>query len=424
MTIRGDQHIDEWMEVAVDYLDGRVDAATKAAVEEHLVACPKCAERLRSQQTAVHVLQDALLYDPPEDLEYRTLGELVFPSPGGKPVYEPSGPAELPRGSRLARRLRPWVPVGVAVAALLMAVVGYGIVRSGADQAVTGADVAGTFSTEAKATDTPEARTDGLSAVPSTTTAEGAATSVAETAPSTTAAVTAVAMTADRKKMIKELESAQAPTYVAFMAQEATVPSDSQATQTTGTPDTTAPATGTETTSAGGTESTVTETSAAGSGADTAPRLSLAVTPEQAAEVVSQMAEFSGLEPLDESLWLDGPTYAVYLPRIDAEELVDLVRSIGASIGLLVVMRDGPPGYAMKAVAKLMEHKKFFPILEAARAPQPATWGFSFTTSTLVDASGAPAGGTGTGETSSTTLPDQSGDHVLLVIYVQRGAEQ
>lgn len=393
MTIRGDQHVDDWIEAAVDYLDGQVDAATKAAVESHLAGCPDCANRLRAQQGVVRFLQQTVLDEAPEDLEYRTLGELVFPSPGGKPVFEPPAPVERRRSSRLARRLRPWIPVSVAVVALLAAVAGYGIMRSGADQ--TGNDVAGTFGTRAEATagifEASTDATDGQLATPATAAAVDTAPSTTEITPSTTA-VAAVTITADRRTMIRQLEAAQAPTYVAFQAQEVTPASDVS-----------------------------TETVSIDSG-DEPPLAPLAVTAEQAGDVMSQIAEFSGLEPLDESLWLGGPTYAVYLPRIDAEELVDLVRSIGASCGLLVVVRGGPPERAKDVVTKLMEHKKRFPILEAARAPQPATWGFSFTTSTLVDDSGSPDDTERAGETSSTTMPDQSGDHILLVIYVQQGA--
>jgi hypothetical protein len=394
MTIRGDQHVDDWIEVAVDYLDGQVDAATKAAVESHLAGCPDCANRLKAQQGVVRFLQQTVLDEAPEDLEYRTLGELVFPSPGGKPVFEPPASVERPRSSRLARRLRPWIPVSVAVVALLAAVTGYGIMRSGADQ--TSSDVAGTFSTKTEATaESSEASADatgGRLATPATTTAVGTAPSTTKTTTPTTTAVAAVSITADRRTMIRQLEAAQAPTYVAFQAQEVTPASDVS-----------------------------TETTSVDSG-DEPLMAPLAVTAEQASEVVSQIAEFSGLEPLDESLWLGGPTYAVYLPRIDAEELVDLVRSIGASCGLLVVVRGGPPERAKDVATKLMEHKKRFPILEAARAPQPATWGFSFTTSTLADDPGSPDDTQQTGETSSTTMPDQSGDHILLVIYVQQGS--
>lgn len=394
MTIRGDQHIDDWLEVAVDYLDGQVDEATKAAVEHHLAACSGCADRLRAQQGVVRFMQRTPLDDPPEDLEYRTLGELVFPSPGGEPAFRLPTPAERRPRRSLARRLQPWIPVSVAVVALLVAVAGYGIARSGADR--TSTEVAGTFGARSEATaSVSETSTDAggeQSATPATAVTAGATPTVTEMTPSTTAAVTEVTITADRRTMIRQLETAQAPTFVAFQAQEATPASDVS-------------------TSANGVDS-----------GGEPPAEAPGVTPEQAGEVVAQIAEFSGLEPLDESLWLGGPTYAVYLPRIDAEELVDLVRSIGASCGLVVVLRGGPPERVKDMMGKLMEHKKRFPILEAARAPQPATWGFSFTTSTLPDGPGETGDTTSSGQSSSTTLPDQSGDHVLLIIYVQQGA--
>ncbi len=44
-------------------------------------AVPSAPSRLRRQQYVVTVLQEAVLADPPEDLEYRSIGELIFPSP-------------------------------------------------------------------------------------------------------------------------------------------------------------------------------------------------------------------------------------------------------------------------------------------------------------------------------------------------------
>jgi len=144
----------------------------------------------------------------------------------------------------------------------------------------------------------------------------------------------------------------------------------------------------------------------------------VAVSAEQAADVAGQLAQFSGLQPLDRQLWLDGPTYAAYLPRIDCEELVDLVRSIGTSLGLTVMLKFDPPEQAGERVARLLAAKARFPVLEASRAPQPAIWGFNFTTSTLAPETGGPETG---GQATTTTLPDEGGKHILLIIYIQQG---
>jgi len=134
---RGDQHVDDWPEFAVDYLDGQLDQETRMAVERHLSTCPDCTARLHRQQSVVKLLQETPLYDPPEDLEYRAIGELVFPSPGGQPVGRPAELDKPYRTPKWQRTLRTWLPASVAVVALLAAVVGYGIARSG-----SGAEVA------------------------------------------------------------------------------------------------------------------------------------------------------------------------------------------------------------------------------------------------------------------------------------------
>ena len=104
MMIRGDQHVDDWAEVAVDYLDGRLDPETRLAVESHLAGCPDCAARLRRQQSVVRFLQETALDDPPEDLEYRAIGEMVFPSPGGQPLARPGAVQKLARTPAVVSR--------------------------------------------------------------------------------------------------------------------------------------------------------------------------------------------------------------------------------------------------------------------------------------------------------------------------------
>src|SRR5512137_2012455 len=110
MMIRGDQHVDDWADVAVDYLDGRLDPDTRLAVESHLAACPDCTARLRQQQSVVRILQETPLYDPPEDLEYLSIGELVFPSPGGQPLAPPVEAKKPSRAPRWYRTIRAWIP--------------------------------------------------------------------------------------------------------------------------------------------------------------------------------------------------------------------------------------------------------------------------------------------------------------------------
>jgi anti-sigma factor RsiW len=394
MTFREDQHVDDWAEVAVDYLDGRLDQQTRMAVERHLSGCPDCAARLRRQQAIVNFVQRTPLHDPPQDLEDRALGELLFPSARGRQLETARRrPAARPSWQRT---LRAWLPATVAVVALLAAVVGYGLARSASDlssksEQAADSRVASTAAAGSSAPETelPEATLAGAlttaAAAGATSTTAGATTSTALGAePSTTAAPVTVTATQDRKAMIRELENAQAPTYVSFRA-----PADKGATATDET---------SATTTTVGPETTT----------------SVTISATQVDDAASQITRFTGLEPVDESLWLGGPTFAAFLPREDAEELVDLVRAIGASLGLVVTLEGGPPAESKQSATRLLEQKSRFPILEAHRAPQPATWGYEFTTSTLVPPSEPAQPGT------TAVPPDDAGTHVLLLLWIQK----
>jgi anti-sigma factor RsiW len=407
MMIRGDQHVDDWTEVAVDYLDGQLDQDTRLAVEAHLSGCPECAARLREQQYVVRFLQESVLDDPPQDLEYRSIGELVFPSPGGETVSRPveiKKPAPAPRWYR---ELRAWAIPVVAFIALIGAVVGYGIARSGSDaNLVTSADRAvGASPTAAASATTAAASSEaGLAgAVQTMTTAAGATTTTAllTAAPSTDATFSTLAATQDPKAMVRALETAQAPTFVSFRTAVATPPVDDQGTTGTGAP--------TDTTGAGLTETTVPGAPTTAGAPDTTVAAGAATTTggtvsaEQANALLNEIKQFTGLEPVDQSLWLGGPTFAAFLPREDAAELVDLVRSISSSFGLAVSLEGTPPAQVQEASARLLEHKGSFPVLAAHRALQPSTWSYDFTTSTL----GSPK-----------SLPDEAGTHVIVVIWI------
>ena len=404
MMIRGDQHVDDWAEIGVDYLDGQLDQDTRVAVESHLAGCPECAARLRKQQSVVRFLQETPLYDPPEDLEYRAIGEMVFPSPGGQPLAHPIEVAKASRTPGWYRTLRAWIPATIAVVALLAAVIGYGIARSGsgADTAANSDRLAGGLTTIAASATTaaPEATMAGAGAA-MTSAGATSTTALAAGPPATDAAPVTVAATQDRKTMIRTLESASAPAYVSFRAPVAAPGGQDKGTTTSAAAGTDTTAAGTQTTAGGATETT------AGAPADTMTLPT--VSQDQAVSIVEQITGFTGLLPLDESLWLDGPTFAAFLPREDAEELVDLVRSIGVSLGLVVRLEGGPPATAKSSSERLLEHKKFFPVLAAHRALQPATWGYDFTTATMV---------AGSGEQSGTPMPDEAGTHVIVVIWI------
>jgi len=408
MMIRGDQHVDDWAEIAVDYLDGRLDDDTRLSVEAHLADCPECAARLHQQQYVVTVLQEAALVDPPEDLEYRSIGELIFPSPGAEPLILAPEDRKTHGTPRWYRTVRAWIPATVAVCALLAAVVGYGIARSNSGGEVA-SDTLRVATTTAGATTTAAALGEASPAGSGQTveTAAGAVTTttaVAGAADTTVQAANTFPPTEDPKAMVSALESAQAPTYVAFRT-AAISPDDIATTGTTST-ETTVGATDTTAAPTGTTAAPVsTETTAAAPPSTVDQGL---LNAEQVAALINQIKEFTGLDPVDRTLWISGPTFAVYLPRKDAAELVDLIRSVGASFGLTVSLDGAPPSQAVSTCAKLMEKKSSFPILEAVRALQPSTWNYDFTTSTLGE-EGSP---------STKSLPDADGSHVVVVIWI------
>lgn len=416
--IRGDQHVDEWAGVAVDYLDGRLDGSTKSAVEAHLSGCPDCAARMRKQQYVVRLLHEAALDDPPQDLEYRSIGELVFPSPGGQPLSRPmvKRPAPTPRWYR---GLRAWAIPTVAVIALIGAVVAYGIVRSGPGAQVatdsSRAAVSTTIAASAATTATTAAPAFGASATVAgaelTVTTAGATTTsaLAGAPPATDTQISTLAATQDPKAMVQALQTAQAPTFVSFQTAVAAPAAGAQGPTPTGS--------ATETTTLGATDTTGagTPTTAGGSGDTPPPTGNVTmgtVSADQAAGLLNEIKEFTGLEPLDRSLWLGGPTFAVFLPRADAAKLVDMVRSIGSTFSLIVTLDGAPPLRGQQTLARLLEHKSTFPVLAAHRALQPSIVNYDFTTSTL--GYGEANGQTG----STTTLPDEAGTHVVVVILI------
>ncbi len=383
-------HVDDWAEMAVDYLDGRLTPEVKAAVQSHIQECPGCAARLHTQHSVVALLQETYLDDTPVDLEDRVLGEILFPS---QPVSTPRVEERKGWSVTWNKRIRPWLPATIAVVALLAAITGYGVVRSSdndlsTEGVTTSQNVAAATDQAAETAARKETTTVGATdttAAAATTTAAPAGTT------ETTAAVAAAGapepvVIVDRKTMAVELRDAQAPAFLTFMA-AAPEQSDGSGSGEAGT---------TVTESAGETSTTGSE----------------AVSAEQAEDVASQITTFTGLEPLDASLWLGGPTFAAYLPRNDAEQLVDLVRSIGASVGLVVGLIVGQPAGTAYAGARLLEHKDELCELLADRSLKPSVVNWSFTTSTLPP-SESEQNGTGG------MAPDEAGTHVLVVIYVQ-----
>jgi hypothetical protein len=397
-------HIDNWEDLVIDYLDDALDGATKAAVDAHLTSCASCAARLGVQRTVCAVLNQTALEEPPSDLEDRVLGEIMFPSKAAATVR--AAAAERSRRQDMWRkRFRPWIPATVALVALFAVAISIAVLRGG-----TAADLAATTTAAASVAmnETARAADDtGAEAMPTTaapaTTVTVAATGAGQTypyateetvpaggtqppgvgsgAPTTTAAPTTTMATfgaqemtttskalmiQDKKQMITELKTASAPVYFVF-------------------------------------EATATKTS------DGTTR------EEFASDLANQITMLTGLQPVGGDLALGAATFAAYVPREDATALVELLESIGASLGLTVGLAWEPVGSGIDLsqhdyASALRAHAAQFPELDAQKKP-PSVSIYTFTTSTLVAYDDA--------ETPSDWLaPDEAGTHVLVVIYL------
>lgn len=367
-------HVDDWVELAVDFVDGRLDPQTTAAIERHLDECPACAGRLRTQETVAGLLHAFPQEDPPFRLEDQVLDEVFAAT---RPTYASSHDRtqEPSRWSLVwRRRLRPWIPATIGVAAVFLAIIGYGLLRPGGSDLAREAAIPASYSEARTMTDGEEAAAElpaGTPAIPTTaapmttTAAAEVTTTTAETdipaepPENTTAVAMMAAGTQDRGAMIVNLEEAAAPAYFVFDA-------------------------------------------AALADEDSALK--------SAASVAEQIVALTGLQPLHDPLALDGPTFAAFVPRNDAAQLVDLLRSIGASAQIPVFMDVRPPDAAAEATTRLFAHKGDLPTLSARRI-QPGVAGWTYTTSTMAKS------GEGTADTGQ-VLPDEAGTHVLVVIYI------
>lgn len=52
-----------------DYLEGVLPAETRAAIDEHVAGCPKCAAFIESYQATPRIVRNATRIDLPDDLQ-------------------------------------------------------------------------------------------------------------------------------------------------------------------------------------------------------------------------------------------------------------------------------------------------------------------------------------------------------------------
>jgi hypothetical protein len=401
-------HVDAWEELAIDYLDGRLDPRTKTAIDQHLADCPACASRLQLQRVVIECIQALPLNDAPTDLGDAVVSEALFPSRQARPIRDIGLERPAKWSDSWQRRRRSWIPASAIVAAVLVALVGFAVLRSSAGSmdgagstTVVAADTTGEGTNAGSpmldagvaGVEAQIASTEGAAFPDGTATTVASATTMAESVgdmPTIKAAGTPIQ---DRTGMIAEMIAiTDSPAYFVFESEPVTI-QDGRPEEGAGggTPD-----------SAPSAPTTI-PSPITGAG-DTF------VTVEQAQNIAFQITALTELQPLDEGLAFSRPTFAAYVPKDQAPQFIDLLRSIAASEGLVVELDMGPGQPVMEWSNLLLERKTPLVALSAKRTPAPAVSSWSFTTSTLQppvsDTSSAP-------ETT-----DDAGAYVLVVILV------
>jgi anti-sigma factor RsiW len=59
------------VELLMDYLEGVIPADVRAALDEHVAGCPRCAAFVESYRAMPRILRDATAADLPADLEQK-----------------------------------------------------------------------------------------------------------------------------------------------------------------------------------------------------------------------------------------------------------------------------------------------------------------------------------------------------------------
>jgi hypothetical protein len=102
-----------------EYLDPAEDAIPRAAIAEHLTACPECTEHLRELEIVTAMLRDRKAPEAPADLMDKIRLRLADePAPAGVP---PADPSVLRRAARLINW--PSLAAGAVAAGMIIAMV-------------------------------------------------------------------------------------------------------------------------------------------------------------------------------------------------------------------------------------------------------------------------------------------------------------
>ncbi len=361
-------HLDDWEQLAIDYVDGHLDPATEAVVRSHLESCPECAAHIASQRHALSLLHKASMVAPPLDLEDRILGDVLFP----RDTAAAQGPGKraAPSPRRTWKELRAWLPAAAAVVAVLVGVVAYGATRPGGtstESAASTTDAAFAATAEkdeavapgddSATTPTPGGTDDGA-----VSTEAALVLGAAGDAARSEGLQPSGPYIEEKQAMTNGLASTEAPAYFFYVVNDGGL-----------------------------------------------------VTTEQADSIASRVTGATGLQLIDQTSADGTRAFAAFVPREDASAVVELLRSIGASLQLSLNL-SLDPGAAVSAWAEsLFADKCGLAELSASPSQPPASAGWSYTTST------APPTTAGSPLAVGVPSPDEVGTHVLVVIllYVQ-----
>ncbi len=364
-------HVEDWAELAVDFLDDHLDAATKDAVQAHIDQCPECADRLAAQREVVSLFADDVLAEVPVELESLVLERVLAAQTPGRVSRlfhrRSAGTSPSARRRAILSPAGPWLPAlagAAAVAVLVLALTIPDRANELDDTSDTVVSMAATEEGSARMTTDSEAQppsttSQALLGLGETATDSGdtdAATGATETAASLASLQPAGPYMQEESTMTDGLAQASSPAYFFF-----------------GTPE----------------DSLVTQV--------------------QADAIASALTSATGLRLVDSTQSSGVRTFAAFVPRDDSAAVVRLLCSIGDSHKLPVCLSLSPGSEVMTVVQSMLKDKYALAELSAYPAT-PSGW--RYTTST------APPTTAGTAVTEKAASLDEMGTHVLVVIFM------
>jgi hypothetical protein len=361
-------HLDDWPELAVDYVDGSLDPSTKTAIQTHLQGCAQCAGRLALQQAALATFRQTPLAAAPAELESRVLEQLSSASAKARAARVAARQPSV-RRRRVLSPAGPWLPALTGAAAVVGLVIALVVSHSPLGPDGTATTLAAEFSSGAGSAQTLRDAAADLTSTTAAVSLSSGDTSAQSTEAAAVLGAANVAATAapqptggylvDQAGMVTALSQATAPAYFFF---------------------------------------------------DTSDGAS--VTAAQADTIASRVSSATGLQLMDQQLSSGVRAFVAYVPREDSTAVVNLLRSISDSLRLTVCLSLQPGAEVTSWAQAMLQDKYSLAELSASPSSPPAKSGWSYTTST------SPPTTVGTGKTPKSTLPDEAGTHVLVVIFM------